>query len=139
LVEDVDFKRAFYQFISVLYVCIPDRRLPCRDWLGPGSRQQAPEERRYLRHQLVVAAASSHVLSGHSRVALALFDLETFSQSAGIADCGTEKQQAIVALAFFGSRTPARSHPNSEKDWILGERCGERGRLLVKPVELGLG
>jgi hypothetical protein len=42
-----------------------------------GSKRQ--RKRRYLRHQLVVAAASSHVLSRHSRVAL--IHLETFSQS----------------------------------------------------------
>jgi hypothetical protein len=62
----------------------------CRAVIGwvqaAGSKRQ--KKRRYLRHQLVVAAAPSHVLSRHFRVALALFHLETFSQSAGIAgDC----------------------------------------------------
>jgi hypothetical protein len=94
----------------------------CRAEIGwvqaAGSKRQ--KKRRYLRHQLVVAAAQSHVLSRHSRVALALFHLETFSQSAGIADCGTEKQQAIVALAFFGSRTPARYPPTPRRNGFRG-------------------
>jgi hypothetical protein len=104
----------------------------CRALIGwvqaAGSKRQ--KKRRYLRHQLVVAAASSHVLSHHFRVAL--IHLETFSQSAGIADCGTEKQQAIVALAFFGSRTPARSPPTPRRNGFRGRDAASESAYWSK-------
>lgn len=99
----------------------------CRAVIGQlqaaGSKRQ--RKRRYLRHQLVVAAAPNHVLSRHFPVAL--IHLETFSQSAGIADCRTEKQQAIVALGFFGSRTPAGSPPTPRRNGFRGRDAASEG------------
>jgi hypothetical protein len=111
----------------------------CRAVIGwvqaAGSKRQ--RKRRYLRHQLVVAAASSHVLSHHFRVAL--IHLETFSQSAGIADCGTGKQQAIVALAFVGSRTPARCPPTPRRNGFRGRDAASKAIHWPEPLKLGLG